>query len=100
MIQHSTASGRELLESATLTESERHRLLASERRRVLLSVLADESTPISLDELATAVAAEEPDSPDAADHTATRVTLHHTHLPQMSHLDIIDYDPTRRQVEL
>ena len=86
--------------SATdLTESERHELLEVDRRRHALAVIADETGPLALDELATAVAEREsgvdPAEPGTVSNVA--VTLHHIHLPKMDDLGVVDYDsPTKR----
>ena len=87
--------------TATLTEIERHRLLASAERRAVLGLLAERSYPLDLRELAAAVAAEttsaETDDESAVDSTAA--ALHHNHLPAMADLGAIDYDAATNVVE-
>jgi len=82
--------------TATLTEIERHRLLASAERRAVLGLLAERSYPLDLRELAAAVAAETDDE-SAVDSTAT--ALHHNHLPAMADLGAIDYNAATNAVE-
>ncbi|WP_312909471.1 DUF7344 domain-containing protein [Natronosalvus caseinilyticus] len=80
--------------SIDLTTSDRHRLLADDRRRLVLDILAGTTTPVDLEELAAGVAAREEgvDTPDeeGADRVAT--TLHHHHLPKMADMHVLEYD--------
>ena len=88
-------------EEIEASESDRYRILAAERRRVALEVLADCRLPVSLAELATDVAAREGDA-DAADGSAVErvaITFHHHHLPKMHDAGVLDYDPDSKQVE-
>lgn len=83
-----------------LSEDERNRLLASERRRVTLDVLADRTAPVSLRDLAAAVAAHEADvrtDDEAVERVA--ITLHHVHLPKLAALGVVDYDADEARVE-
>lgn len=92
--------GAGLADTEHLTDTERHGLLASERRRVALSVLAGRSTPVDLSELAATVAARETDT-DADDARAVErvaVALHHAHLPKLDDFGVVDYDPEARRV--
>lgn len=78
---------------ANLTENERHELLRKERRRMVLDILADQSTPVTLAELVDEIAGREDDS--VADENTVkqiRISLHHVHLPQMNEFGIISYD--------
>lgn len=83
-----------------LTTSERHELLASERRRVTLEVLSGLTAPVGLREVATEVAAREA-GVDGSEEATKRValTLHHTHLPKMAGLGVLEYDPDSNRVE-
>lgn len=88
--------------TANLTESERHRLLADERRRLALDVLAERATPVELADLADEIAARE-DGLDAVDEETlgrVRVSLHHNHLPMMDDLGVADYDLASHSVTL
>jgi hypothetical protein len=80
-----------------LTEEERYDLLAAERRRAVLAVLAERGAPTTLDELAAAVATREDGETGATDRLA--VSLHHVHLPRMDDLGVLDYDPADNRVE-
>lgn len=78
-----------------LNETERHRLLAVDRRRIALDVLAERTAPVELSALATAIAARE-DGCDASDEgTVERIelSLHHSHLPKMEEFGVVDYHP-------
>lgn len=78
-----------------LTDNEYHELLAVGRRRTTLDILADSNTPVELEELAATVAERE-NSQGIADKAIIErvaISLHHSHLPKMADLGIIDYDP-------
>lgn len=87
--------------AAELTETERHRLLSSERRRRILALLSDRTRPISCDELAARLArsAAGTSDPDPDDVRDCRISLHHSHLPAMDDFGVIDYDPATNTVE-
>ena len=84
-----------------LTESEYHELLSVDRRRITLDILAGSTAPVDLKGLAAAVAEHESDLgvPDEATVERVAISLHHTHLPKMAHLGVIDYDPNTSRVE-
>ena len=84
-----------------MTESDRHRLLSAERRKVALDVLVKRPTPVALEELAEAVATRESSVEVPPWDLLKRVviTLHHNHLPMMTAAGAIEYDPTTRRVE-
>jgi len=87
--------------ATTLTETERHELLASERCRAVLDVLSKRATPISLDRLARDVAERETDADDPTVETVERMTvsLHHINLPKMDDAGVVDYHSDTQQVE-
>lgn len=84
-----------------LTDSERHELLANERRRNVLAVLDCETTPVTLETIAGQVAGREvtPATSDVDDLRSERVSLHHVHLPKMTALGVLEYDSTTRRIE-
>lgn len=84
-----------------LTESEYHELLSVERRRTTLDIVARANAPVELRELAAMVAERESDVgvPDEATVERVAISIHHTHLPQMADLGVIDYDPDSSRVE-
>ena len=92
---------REFAGTADLSTSDHHKVLAGERRRVALDVLSDRSTPVDLEDLAVAIARRETDADVVDEETVEQVaiTLHHTHLPMMGELGVIDYDPDSTVVE-
>jgi len=67
-----------------LTDAERHELLANERRRSVLAVLDCETAS---------------STPDQEAARSVRVSLHHVHLPKMTALGVVDYDPATRRIE-
>jgi|AntDeeMinimDraft_4_1070355.scaffolds.fasta_scaffold00003_201 hypothetical protein len=77
------------------------RLIAVERRWLVLDVLGGQTTPVELEELAAGIAARE-DGNGAADEKAIErvaITLHHTHLPKLADLGVLHYDPESRRVD-
>lgn len=85
---------------AQLTDSDRHRILTNEQRRIALDVLTDASGPVHLEELASVVAAREngTETADSVDVERAAIALHHNHLPRMADADIVEYDAGARQV--
>lgn len=85
---------------ADLTETEQHGLLSAERRRLVLTILTEQTTPIELADLAAEIAAQKESDDATSEETLNRiqVTLHHTHLPKMDDLGVIDYDANSRRV--
>ena len=84
-----------------LPECDLHRLLASDRRRILLELLEDRSTSIDLDELAIIVAKRVAgvDSTEPEDVDQTAIALHHHHLPMLDAAGIVEYRPASNTVE-
>lgn len=87
--------------TAEPTETERHRLLASERRRAVLDVLTTLATPVDLEVLVESVTAYEARAEAPTDERTGRVaiSLHHQHLPMMSEVGVLEYDPSTNRVE-
>lgn len=87
--------------TARLTEPDLHRLLSSERRRILLDVLDERSIPVDVEELALAIAEREEgvDSLRADDVERVAISLHHHHLPRLADGGIVDYRPASNRVE-
>lgn len=81
-----------------LSEAKRHALLASDRRRVLLGVLAEMAAPVDLSDLATAVGRAEQDAADSS-LEGISIALHHNHLPKLAEHAIVDYVPETNRVE-
>lgn len=83
-----------------LTTSERHRLLASARRKLTLEILDETTAPIDLDELAARLFARETGAD--GDETAVErvaIALHHVHLPKLDSAGVLRYDPRSHLVE-
>jgi len=79
-----------------LTESEQHRLLADERRQVVLESLPATGAELDLEELAAAVLEREDGDPATRGEVA--VSLHHIHLPVLEDLGILHYDADSHRV--
>jgi hypothetical protein len=84
----------EALSTVELPLSERYRLLASEYRRLTISILAETSSPVELEDLVTEIATRKVEilSDDDAVERVT-ISLHHTHLPKLAKAGLLDYDP-------
>lgn len=84
----------------TESETALHRVLASQRRCVVLDVFGDREPPIGLDELAAAVADREREiDGERRDQDQVQVTLYHHHLPKMADLGLVEFDPESMRVE-
>lgn len=84
-----------------LSASEWHRLLAVERRRLALDTLADETRPSDLETLAREMAARESESGTTDEETIeqVKISLHHSHLPVLAEVGVIDYDPETHRID-
>ena len=84
-----------------LTESDRHRLLATERRRAALDTLEGRTAPVDLADLAAGLVGRERGADGFDEETLRRVAvrLHHVDLPMMADLGVVDYDPDANRVE-
>lgn len=101
MIQHQTRATGKYREIADLTENERHRLLASERRRILTTILSACSPPIDLETLAKKIAERDVAVGTVDDDTVDRMMaiLHHKHLPMLADMGLLETDPETNQIE-
>lgn len=92
----------ELISTAELGRSERHRLLADERRRITVEVLAERGATVPFEELAAAVDARERDEHVEAGEASDRVriALHHVHLPMLAEAGVLAYDPRTKRIEI
>ena len=83
------------------TDSNIHRVLSSDRRRVLLDVLAEPNAPVRVEDLATAVARRDPvvDAGEADAVARVATSLHHVHLPLMADVGVLEYDPETKRIE-
>ena len=86
--------------TTTLGEGDRNRLLASRRRRLVLDVIEDRSTPIGLGTLARAIGTAEFGSEAIEPETIERlsISLHHNHLPRLDDVGALDYDAVSNHV--
>ncbi len=78
-------------------ENEVIRLLAERRNRAILSILNDAARSLTVTELAQRLVANETVESDAAtdetDRQREKLSLHHTELPRLDEVGLIDYDP-------
>ncbi|PSQ15928.1 hypothetical protein BRD00_13020 [Halobacteriales archaeon QS_8_69_26] len=81
-----------------LTEYQRAEMAPPERRVTTMEILAGRTAPVALEDLATLVAAKEGIGTDIDTVDRVALTLHHTHLPRLAELDILDYDPVETRV--
>lgn len=84
-----------------LDKSERHRLLAAERRRQALDILTGRSKPIGLTELASEIARRDStiDHDDTETIALVETSLHHVHLPLLAASSLISYDPRTNEID-
>ncbi len=79
------------------------RCLANQRRRLVVSVLDQDSQPVTLSDLAKRVAARTDETPTAGGTDAAveriRTSLHHVHLPKLVEAGIVDYDIEQQLVK-
>lgn len=77
-------------------------LLADRRRRYALYCLEDRNEPISIDDLATAIARMEGTDDGVPDDRCERIEvgLQHTHLPAVERAEFVEYDPADEIVQL
>lgn len=102
MSRNTAESTNQQVRQVNLTESERHTLLSSERRRRVLDILEERTTPVQFTDLATEVAKREAglDAADSETVKRVKISLHHTHLPKMDSLGVLTYDPNSHQIRL
>lgn len=83
-----------------ISTQELHQLLASERRRLLLSQLMTHSDdPASVDDLVEGIIEHEYPDPGPETHRIRiEIDLHHVHLPKLADAGIVDYDPIAETV--
>lgn len=88
----------------TRSKDELFEILSSTRRRRIIYHLAQEGPRLTLNQLATKIAAVETDTPEA-DITADErqrvyISLYQTHLPKLEEAAIVTYDEEERSVSL
>lgn len=78
-----------------------HRLLASERRRLILSYLITRpNEPVPRDDLIDVVVENEYPDPGPATHRVrVESDVHHVHLPNLADAGVLDYDPVAETVQ-
>lgn len=80
---------------AELSDSDRHDLLSSARRRTVIDVVGAHGRVVSLDDLTAQVAARENGGSAVDDQTLDRVrlSLYHKHLPKLAANAVVGFDP-------
>ncbi|MFC3957076.1 DUF7344 domain-containing protein [Halovivax cerinus] len=102
MSQSRNRAADETVRTIELPPSDRHDLLASERRRLTIDVLEECQRTVDLEDIAAAVAARTGTDAESSAEDATRIAieLHHVHLPKLADAGVIEYDPSIRLVTL
>lgn len=75
-----------------LTESDVFVLLTNRRRRALLEVVRESSTPLSTTRIAERIGERECTDPSDEDRRAIYLSLYHHHLPRLDEADVVVYD--------
>lgn len=75
-----------------ISESEIFVLLAKRRRRLVLHVLQESETPLSMRTLAERIGDRECENPTAEDIQTIYLTLYHNHLAKLEGACVISYD--------
>lgn len=78
-------------------------ILASERRRAMLSCLADSGGKVAVNDLAAAVCTGDDTTPGSVDSGAlqsARREIYDRHLPKLTATGVVEYDSMREAVEL
>lgn len=75
-----------------LSEPEMFVLLSKQRRRQLIKILHESSTPLTAIELAKRIAAREGENPTTDDLRTIHLSLYHNHIPRLEEADVVEYD--------
>lgn len=93
-VQH--PNGERIVDQSGTAVSDVYEAFSSDRRRAVLSVLAEETRPIDVAALARAVAAREervpPEAVSPASIDDVHLTLYHVHLPKLAECGLIELD--------
>jgi DNA-binding transcriptional ArsR family regulator len=94
---------KDILSMTTRSKDEVFEILSSARRRRIIYYLAEESQ-LTLNQLATKIAAVETDTPEADvtgdERQRVYISLYQTHLPKLEEAAIVAYDDEERTVSL
>ncbi|WP_232686886.1 DUF7344 domain-containing protein [Halobacterium zhouii] len=101
MSQSTAETMEECVRTADLSASDKHRLLAEEQRRLALALLAQRRDTVEVEDLAAEIARQETGGEPVGEQVVDRVviSLHHSHLPMMDGLGVVDYDADLCQVD-
>jgi hypothetical protein len=99
MSETTSNAARDGAKSPHHSQSQRHRVLADRRRRVLLAELEGHTEPVSVDALTSAIVARERGDGGQSASEKVRISLHHIHLPLLNDHGIVDYDTEDKVVE-
>lgn len=75
-----------------LTESDVFVLLAKQRRRLLLRILQESTTPLGTKEIAERIGERESENPSVEEQQSIYVSLYHNHLPRLEEADVVVHD--------
>ena len=76
----------------SLSESDVYALLADRRRRLVLRILQDFSTPLTVPRLAELVCECEPNDCATDRLQVVYLSIYHTHVPKLERSEVIEYD--------
>lgn len=76
----------------SLPESEIFVLLSKRRRRLIIKLLQEATTPITDTELAKHIGNREYEDPSSEDTRTIHLTLYHNHLPRLEEADVVEYN--------
>lgn len=75
-----------------LTESESWILLSNRRRRLLLWILHESSTPLGIVEVAERIGEREYENPTVSQQRFISLSLYHNHIPRLEDADVVLYN--------
>lgn len=101
MSQADTSTMANALHAIDLAPTERYHLLAADRRRLAIEILAQEQSAIERNALAEKIAQRETDEePDSDAISDVELSLHHVHLPKLAAAGVIGEYSETQPIEL
>lgn len=73
-------------------------LLAERRRRLIIEILQESTTPITIAELAKRIGKREYENPTSEANQSIYLTLYHNHLPRLAEADVVEYNQKKGTV--
>ncbi|MCU4926882.1 hypothetical protein OB905_12980 [Halobacteria archaeon AArc-dxtr1] len=85
--------------STPLSETTAYALLSHRRRRLLLRLMQEFSSPLTAREVAALIANCTYEDPPEDRIRVVHISLHHTHLPKLDDADVVAYDQDSGAIE-